>query len=94
MVNDREDLIMVSGGSSVKKVATYLAKTIEEKGNGEVELRAMGASAVNQLCKAVAIARGMLAVQGHDLCLRLGFCEANVGEERRTAIRAIASIKG
>jgi len=90
---NKDEIILVSGGSSVKNVAVCLVKFLEKSAAGEVELRAMGASACNQMIKAVAVARGMVGMQGYDLCLRVGFCEANIGEERKTALRAIAFIK-
>jgi stage V sporulation protein S len=89
------NLIKVSGSSDVKGVAGCLVRFIKEADNTkkEVELRAVGASAVNQMVKSFAIARGMLAPQGYDLVCNMGFCDTELeGGVTKTAIRMIAFI--
>lgn len=87
--------LKVAGGSNVKGLAGSIAKCIEEGKN--VELLSIGASAVNQAVKGVALARGYLASNGRDLYLAPGFdnvmlpCVNGVQEER-TAIRFILKI--
>lgn len=66
------DIIRVSPDSSVKKVAGAIAWCLDE-GAGEATVQAVGAGAVNQAVKAVAIARGMVATRGRDLWCRIGF---------------------
>lgn len=65
--------IRVSSKSPVPRLSGSIVISIE---NGEnVELRAVGASAVNQMYKAIASARGVLASKGKDLYIKPGFDE-------------------
>jgi stage V sporulation protein S len=52
-------------------VASAIAHVIYEK--HEVKLRAVGAGAVNQAVKAIAISRGYVAPRGLDLTCKPGF---------------------
>jgi len=60
---------------------------MREKGTAEVQ--AVGAGAVNQAVKAIAIARGYVAPNGIDLVAVPAFAEINIDGEERTAIRFI-----
>lgn len=63
--------IRVSAKSPVPQLAGSIVISIE---NGDsVEMRAVGASAVNQMYKALASARGTLASKGKDLFIKPGF---------------------
>jgi stage V sporulation protein S len=53
------------------------------------EVQAIGAAAINQAVKAVAIARGYLAPSGLDIVCIPGFVDVLVDAEERTAIRLI-----
>ena len=66
-----EDFIRVGAGASAEKVAGVVAGAIQA--GKEPTLRAVGATAVNQMVKACAIARGYVASQGKDLLFRPGF---------------------
>jgi len=55
--------------------------------DGVVELQAIGAGAVNQAIKAVAVARGYVAPNGINLILIPSFVEITINGEERTAIR-------
>lgn len=69
MIDSR--VIKVSAKSPVPQLASSIVICIE---NGDsVELRAIGAGAVSQMYKAVASARGMIAVKGKDLYIIPGF---------------------
>jgi len=68
-------------------VAGALAAVVREKGSAEVQ--AVGAGAVNQAVKAIAIARGYVAPNGIDLVTIPAFAEITIEEEERTAIRFI-----
>src|SRR5690606_37525345 len=59
------EVLKVSSKSNPNKVAGALAGVIREKGRAEIQ--AIGAGAVNQAIKAIAIARGYLAPSGFDL---------------------------
>jgi stage V sporulation protein S len=51
------------------------------------EMQAIGASAVNQAIKAVAIARGYLEQDGIDLVIVPTFTEVDIEGNERTAVR-------
>jgi stage V sporulation protein S len=55
----------------------------------KVELRAIGAGALNQAIKAVAIARGFIAPSGVDLICIPAFTDIMIDGEERTAIKLI-----
>jgi stage V sporulation protein S len=67
----KEEFLRVSGGSNPQSVAAAVAHQIYDTNN--VKLRAVGASAVNQAVKAIAIARGFVAPRGLDLVCKIGF---------------------
>lgn len=75
-------ILKVAGGSSVSSIAGSIIKTIED--HKDVELHAIGASSVNQTCKAIASARGILASKGLDALIRIGFSETTIEGEVRT----------
>ena len=49
----------------------------------------MGAGAVNQTIKAIAIARGFLAPNGINLVMIPAFVEIEINNEKRTALKFI-----
>jgi len=79
-----ENYLRVSGGSSAQQVGSAIAHALYE--NPVVKLRAVGASAVNQAVKAIAIARGYVAPRGLDLTCKPGFTSI---ESREGTISAI-----
>ena len=66
-----EPFLRVSAGSNPQSVASAIAHAIYE--NKSVKLRAVGAGAVNQAVKSIAIARGYVAPRGLDLTCKPGF---------------------
>ena len=66
-----EPFLRVSAGSNPQSVASAIAHAIYE--NKAVKLRAVGAGAVNQAVKSIAIARGYVAPRGLDLTCKPGF---------------------
>ena len=58
---------------------------------GTAELQAIGAAAINQAVKAVAIARGYVAPSGLDLVCVPAFADVQIDGEDRTAIKLIVS---
>jgi len=52
-------------------------------------VQAIGAGAVNQAVKAIAIARGYLALDGLDIICIPTFTEVTIDDQERTAIRLI-----
>lgn len=81
------DILKVSAQSNPKSVAGALAAVLREKGTAEVQ--AVGAGAVNQAVKAIAIGRGFVAPNGIDLVAIPAFAEIMIDGEERTAIRFI-----
>jgi stage V sporulation protein S len=80
-------MLKVSSKSNPNAVAGALAGAIREKGGAEVQ--AIGAGAVNQAVKAVAIARGFVAPAGMDLICIPAFTDIEIDGEERTAIKFI-----
>ena len=71
VVNTAEAFLRVSASSNPQSVASAIAHAIYEK--HEVKIRAVGAGAVNQAVKAIAISRGYVAPRGMDLTCKPGF---------------------
>ncbi len=85
------EILKVSSKSNPNLVAGALAGVIN--GQKEAELQAVGAGAVNQAVKAIAIARGFFAPSGVELVCVPAFSEINIKDEIKTAIRLIVTIK-
>jgi stage V sporulation protein S len=81
------EILKVSASSNPKSVAGALAAVVRE--NTSAEVQAVGAGAVNQSIKAIAIARGYVAPNGIDLVCIPAFSEIDIDGEERTAIRFI-----
>lgn len=79
------EALKVSSKSNPNSVAGALAGVIRE--NGAAEIQAIGAGALNQSIKAVAIARGFLAPSGMDLICIPAFADVEIDGEERTAIK-------
>ena len=77
------DVLKVSTKSNPNSVAGALAE------NGKAEIQAIGAGALNQAVKAVAIARGFVAPHGMDLVCVPAFIDINIDGEERTAIKLL-----
>jgi len=84
-------LLKVSSKSNPNSVAGAIAGVVREKGVAEIQ--SIGAGALNQAVKAVAIARGFLAPLGIELVCIPAFSEINVDGEERTAIKLIVEPK-
>ncbi len=81
------DILKVSAKSRSTAVAGAIAGVVRESGRAEVQ--AIGAGAVNQAVKAVAIARGYLAEDGIDIVCIPAFVEVIIGDQERTAIKLV-----
>lgn len=81
------EVLKVSATSKPKAVAGALAAVLREKGTAE--LQAVGAGAVNQAVKAIAITRGFVAPNGIDLVCVPAFAEIAIDGQDRTAIKFI-----
>ena len=78
-------LLKVSSKSSPASVAGAIAGLVKD--NEPVMLQCIGAGAVNQGIKAIAIARGFLIPCGLDLTCAPTFSNIEIAGESRTAIK-------
>ena len=81
------EVLKVSTKSNPNSVAGALAAIIKEKDIAEIQ--AVGAGAINQAVKAVAIARGFIAPSGKDIVCIPAFTDIQIYGEERTAIKLI-----
>ena len=79
------ELLKVSAKSSPNGVAGAIAGLVKE--NGKVEMQAIGAGAINQAVKAVAIARGFMIPTGVDITCTHCFTEVMIDDSEKTGIR-------
>ena len=79
------EVLKVSSRSNPNAVAGAMAGVIRQAGSVEVQI--VGAGALNQAIKAMAIARGYVAEAGIDLVCVPTFADIEIDGERRTAIR-------
>jgi stage V sporulation protein S len=82
--------IKVSAKSNVKSVAGSITKTLE--GGNVAEVVTIGAGALNQATKAIAMARGFVANKGRDAVVRPGFGDTIIDGGERTVIKQFVSI--
>ena len=85
------EILKVSSKSVPNSVAGALAEVIRTDNNAEIQ--AIGAGAINQAIKAIAIARGFLAPSGIELVCIPAFTDIEVNGEKRTAIRLLVETK-
>ncbi len=81
------DIIRVSARSRTASVAGAVAGVMRE--TGRVEVQAIGAGAVNQAVKAIAIARGYLLEEDVDIICIPSLVDIEIGGEERTALRLL-----
>lgn len=81
------EVLKVSTKSNPNSVAGALAAIIKEKDIAEIQ--AVGAGAINQAVKAIAIARGFVAPSGKDIVCIPAFTDIEIDGEERTAIKLI-----
>ena len=81
------DIIKVSATSRTSAVAGAIAGVIREHKHADVQ--AIGASAVNQAVKALALAKGYLAEDGYDIVCIPNFVDVEIDGKVRTAIKFI-----
>jgi len=83
--------LRVSAKSKPNTVAGAIAGVIREE--GQVEVQTVGAAALNQAVKAIAIARGFLISSGTDLVCAPSFSDIEIDGNERTAIRLLVMPK-
>lgn len=81
------DIIKVSGKSRTSAVAGAIAGVVREHKRAEVQ--AIGASAVNQAVKAMALAKSYLVEDGINIVFIPEFVDVEIDEKVRTAIKFV-----
>src|SRR5438270_5768317 len=81
------EILKVSSRSNPNSVAGAMAGVVRQ--SGAVEVQVVGAGALNQAVKAIAIARGYVASSGVDLICVPMFADIEIDGESRTAIRLL-----
>lgn len=85
------EILKVSSKSEPNRVAGALANVLREKQS--VEIQAIGAGALNQAIKGIAIARGFVAPSGKNIICIPAFSDILIDGEERTAIKLIVEAK-
>ena len=85
------ETLKVSSKSNPSSVAGALANVFKD--NVNVEIQAVGAGAINQAIKAIAIARGFVAPSGKNLICIPAFSDITIDGEEKTAIKLIVETK-
>jgi stage V sporulation protein S len=81
------EILKVSSKSNPNSVAGAMAGVIRQW--GEVEVQVVGAGALNQAIKAVAIARGYVSSAGIDLVCAPTFADIEIDGQDRTGIHLL-----
>ncbi len=81
------ETLKVSSNSKPNAVAGALAGVIRDKGRADIQV--IGAGALNQAIKAIAIARGFLAPSGIELVCIPAFADIIVDGCEKTAIKLV-----
>jgi stage V sporulation protein S len=79
------ETLKVSSRSNPNSVAGAMAGAVRQCGS--VDVQVVGAGALNQAVKAIAIARGFLASSDIDLVCVPSFADIEINGEGRTALR-------
>lgn len=79
--------LKVSSTSEPKLVAGAIAAII--RNNESAEIHAIGAAAVNQAVKSIAVARGYVSPNGIDLVCIPAFAQSDVEGKVKTSIRFV-----
>ena len=85
------EVLKISSKSNPNSVAGAIAGLVKE--SNEARMQAIGAGALNQAVKAVAIARGFVVPSGVDLVCIPAFAEVQVEGEERTGMMLIVEAR-
>ena len=85
------EVLKISSKSNPNSVAGAIAGLVKE--SNQARMQAIGAGALNQAVKAVAIARGFVAPSGVDLVCIPAFTEVQVEGEERTGMMLIVEAR-
>jgi stage V sporulation protein S len=81
------DIIKVKSNSRTSAVAGAIAGVVRERQRAEVQ--AIGASAINQAVKAMALAKGYLFQDGISIVFIPEFVDVKIDDKIRTAIKFV-----
>ncbi len=81
------EVLKISSKSQPKSVAGAIAAIA--RNNESVEMQSIGAAAVNQAVKSIAIARGYVAPNGIDLICIPAFAQLEVEGEVKTSVKFV-----
>ena len=81
------EILKISSKSNPNSVAGAIAGLVKE--SNKAEMQAIGAGALNQAIKAIAIARGFVAPSGMDLVCVPAFTDIDIDGDQKTAIKLI-----
>lgn len=82
--------LKVAAGSNPQSIASAIAHAMYDYKT--VRLRAVGAGAVNQAVKGIAIARGYVAPRGYDLVCKPGFTTVESRDGEISALVFVISV--
>jgi stage V sporulation protein S len=85
------EILKVSATSKPVAVAGAIAGVVRTQ--KKVEVQAIGAGAINQAIKAIAISRGYVAPGGLDLVCIPSFIDISIDGEERTGIRLVVEVR-
>lgn len=85
------EILKISSSSKPKAVAGAVAAVL--RGSGGVEIQAIGAGAVNQAVKSIAIARAYVEQDSIDLVCVPMFTKIDVEGEEKTAIKFVVTAR-
>ena len=85
------EILKISSKSNPNSVAGAIAGLVKE--SNKAEMQAIGAGALNQAIKGIAIARGYVAPTGKNLICTPAFSDIVLDGEERTAIKLIVEAK-
>jgi stage V sporulation protein S len=86
-----KEVLKVGATSKPISVAGAIAGVIRSQ--SRVEVHAIGAGAVNQAIKAIAISRGYVAPGGLDLVCIPSFIDLSLDGQERTGIRLLVEVR-
>ena len=85
------EIIKVGSKSNPNAVAGAIANLLRE--NNIIEVQSIGAGALNQGIKAIAIAKGFVAPSGKNIFCTPTFADINIEGNLKTAIKLLVELK-
>ena len=85
------EILRVASSSNPKSVAGAIAAVLEQ--DKQVELLAVGAGAVNQAVKSIAVTRGYVAPKGVELITMIAFAKIEIDGNEKTAIKFLVEAR-